>query len=145
MAESLQFTQIYRSREVDQSYITSVWTTLIAIAHGLWLMIRIRPEVVLFFLWSIPISSFYGLWLMTRIRPLFMFQQGVKMWWKIYIFFFKKIRRAWLVIGSYVPERSHTCMTWEAWLRTTKTWRPRATERSFSGKTFDDRRFAVDD
>ncbi|KAJ0082407.1 hypothetical protein Patl1_10141 [Pistacia atlantica] len=42
-----QFMQIYRSREVGQSYITSVWTTLLAIAHALWLMIRIRPQVVL--------------------------------------------------------------------------------------------------
>nr|GMD09775.1 UDP-N-acetylglucosamine transferase subunit ALG14 homolog [Ipomoea batatas] len=39
--------QIYRSREVGQSYVTSVATTLIAIAHGLWLMIKIRPEVIL--------------------------------------------------------------------------------------------------
>ncbi|XP_019151749.1 PREDICTED: UDP-N-acetylglucosamine transferase subunit ALG14 homolog isoform X5 [Ipomoea nil] len=42
-----QFMQIYRSREVGQSYITSIATTLIAIAHGLWLMIKIRPEVIL--------------------------------------------------------------------------------------------------
>lgn len=39
--------KIYRSREVGQSYITSVWTTLIAMVHALWLMIKIRPEVVL--------------------------------------------------------------------------------------------------
>ncbi|XP_019057433.1 PREDICTED: UDP-N-acetylglucosamine transferase subunit ALG14 homolog [Tarenaya hassleriana] len=44
---SSQFMQIYRSREVGQSYVTSVWTTLVAIVHALWLMIRIRPEVVL--------------------------------------------------------------------------------------------------
>ncbi|KAJ0082402.1 hypothetical protein Patl1_10144 [Pistacia atlantica] len=44
---SAQFMQIYRSREVGQSYISSVWTTLLAIAHALWLMIRIRPQVVL--------------------------------------------------------------------------------------------------
>ncbi|KAL2346350.1 hypothetical protein Fmac_000350 [Flemingia macrophylla] len=42
-----QFMKIYRSREVGQSYITSVWTTLIAIVHALWLMIKIRPEVIL--------------------------------------------------------------------------------------------------
>ena len=47
VVEASQFMQIYRSREVGQSYITSVWTTLLAIAHGLWLMIKIRPEVVL--------------------------------------------------------------------------------------------------
>ncbi|XP_021719596.1 UDP-N-acetylglucosamine transferase subunit ALG14-like isoform X1 [Chenopodium quinoa] len=42
-----QYMQIYRSREVGQSYITSVGTTLIAIAHALWLMIKIRPQVIL--------------------------------------------------------------------------------------------------
>ncbi|CAK7350258.1 unnamed protein product [Dovyalis caffra] len=44
---SVQFLQIYRSREVGQSYITSVGTTLLAMVHALWLMIRIRPQVVL--------------------------------------------------------------------------------------------------
>lgn len=47
VVETSQFMQIYRSREVGQSYITSVWTTLVALAHGLWLMIKIRPEVIL--------------------------------------------------------------------------------------------------
>ncbi|PON74031.1 Oligosaccharide biosynthesis protein Alg14-like [Trema orientale] len=47
VVETSQFMQIYRSREVGQSYITSVWTTLLALAHGLWLMIKIRPEVIL--------------------------------------------------------------------------------------------------
>ncbi|KAM1108031.1 hypothetical protein EV1_004682 [Malus domestica] len=42
-----QFMQIYRSREVGQSFFTSVLTTLIALAHGLWLMFRIRPQVIL--------------------------------------------------------------------------------------------------
>ncbi|KAJ0027976.1 hypothetical protein Pint_35556 [Pistacia integerrima] len=41
---SARFMHIYRSREVGRSYITSVWTTLLAIAHALWLMIRIRPQ-----------------------------------------------------------------------------------------------------
>ena len=44
--DSLRFSQIYRSREVGQSYVTSVWTTIVAIVHALWLMIRIRPHVV---------------------------------------------------------------------------------------------------
>ncbi|KAB2012416.1 hypothetical protein ES319_D09G089000v1 [Gossypium barbadense] len=44
---SAEFMQIYRSREVGQSYVTSVWTTLVAMAHALWLMIKIRPQVVL--------------------------------------------------------------------------------------------------
>ncbi|CAH9110323.1 unnamed protein product [Cuscuta europaea] len=47
VAGTAHFMQIYRSREVGQSYITSVGTTLIAIAHGLWLLIKIRPEVIL--------------------------------------------------------------------------------------------------
>ncbi|KAJ8531514.1 hypothetical protein K7X08_026948 [Anisodus acutangulus] len=42
-----EFLQIYRSREVGQSYITSVGTTLVAVAHALWLMIKIRPQVIL--------------------------------------------------------------------------------------------------
>lgn len=47
VVENAQFMQIYRSREVGQSYLTSVGTTLIAIAHALWLMIKIRPEVII--------------------------------------------------------------------------------------------------
>ncbi|KAK0573011.1 hypothetical protein LWI29_007529 [Acer saccharum] len=53
---SAQFTQIYRSREVGQSYVTSVWTTLLATAHALWLMITIRPQVIMGIRWS---SIFY--------------------------------------------------------------------------------------
>lgn len=44
---SAHYMQIYRSREVGQSYVTSVGTTLIAIAHAFWLMIKIRPHVIL--------------------------------------------------------------------------------------------------
>jgi len=64
--------QIYRSREVGQSYVTSVWTTIVAILHALWLMIRIRPQVVWFFLsecfsdflWGFFIKPFEsGYWL----------------------------------------------------------------------------------
>lgn len=46
-ADTAKFLQIYRSREVGQSYITSVVTTLIATAHALWLMIKLRPQVIL--------------------------------------------------------------------------------------------------
>ncbi|XP_074290016.1 uncharacterized protein LOC141616777 isoform X2 [Silene latifolia] len=49
-----QYMQIYRSREVGQSYITSVLTTLIAIVHAVWLMIKIRPQVYLQFLCNGP-------------------------------------------------------------------------------------------
>ncbi|KAD4586197.1 hypothetical protein E3N88_23798 [Mikania micrantha] len=45
--ECTKFMQIYRSREVGQSYITSVWTTLLALCHALWLMVKIRPQVIL--------------------------------------------------------------------------------------------------
>jgi beta-1,4-N-acetylglucosaminyltransferase len=45
-AENAHFMQIYRSREVGQSYITSIATTLLATLHAMWLVIRIRPQVV---------------------------------------------------------------------------------------------------
>ncbi|KAI3508734.1 hypothetical protein L1887_23747 [Cichorium endivia] len=46
-AKSSKFMQIYRSREVGQSYITSIGTTLFALCHALWLMFKIRPQVIL--------------------------------------------------------------------------------------------------
>lgn len=46
--EVAQFMKIYRSREVGQSYLTSVGTTLVAIVHALWLVFKIKPQVVLF-------------------------------------------------------------------------------------------------
>lgn len=45
--DKAKYMQIYRSREVGQSYITSVGTTLVATAHALWLTIKIRPQVIL--------------------------------------------------------------------------------------------------
>jgi len=45
--KTTQFMQIYRSREVGQSYITSIGTTFIALAHAQCLMIKIRPQVIL--------------------------------------------------------------------------------------------------
>lgn len=45
--EDSQFMQIYRSREVGQSYVTSVWTTLIAMAHAVWLTLKLRPQVII--------------------------------------------------------------------------------------------------
>ncbi|PWA77225.1 hypothetical protein CTI12_AA201660 [Artemisia annua] len=45
--KATEFLQTYRSREVGQSYITSVGTTLFALGHALWLMIKIRPRVIL--------------------------------------------------------------------------------------------------
>jgi beta-1,4-N-acetylglucosaminyltransferase len=43
-----KFYQVYRSREVGQSYFTSVVTTLLAMMHALWLVAHIRPDVVIF-------------------------------------------------------------------------------------------------
>lgn len=45
--ELAYFEQIYRSREVGQSYITSIYTTMLAIVHALWLMLKFRPEVII--------------------------------------------------------------------------------------------------
>ncbi|XP_066359956.1 uncharacterized protein [Miscanthus floridulus] len=45
-AENAHFMQIYHSREVGQSYITSIATTLLATLHAMWLVIRIRPQVI---------------------------------------------------------------------------------------------------
>ncbi|KAK1293730.1 hypothetical protein QJS10_CPB17g01691 [Acorus calamus] len=45
--EVAEFHHVYRSREVGQSYITSVGTTLFAIGHALWLIFQIRPEVII--------------------------------------------------------------------------------------------------
>ncbi|CAH1446377.1 unnamed protein product [Lactuca virosa] len=47
VSDSTKFMQIYRSREVGQSYITSIGTTLFALCHALWLMLKIRPQVIL--------------------------------------------------------------------------------------------------
>ncbi|KAL6642230.1 hypothetical protein ACP70R_020411 [Stipagrostis hirtigluma subsp. patula] len=44
--ENAHFMQIYRSREVGQSYITSIATTLVATLHAMWVVIRIRPQVI---------------------------------------------------------------------------------------------------
>ncbi|KAI4386069.1 hypothetical protein MLD38_004039 [Melastoma candidum] len=45
--DSAKYMQIYRSREVGQSYVTSVGTTLYAITHALLLMIQLRPQVII--------------------------------------------------------------------------------------------------
>lgn len=60
-----QFMQIYRSREVGQSYFTSVWTTVIATLHALWLMIKIRPQVV--FIFSINLQIIRPLLLLENL------------------------------------------------------------------------------
>ncbi|WOG85020.1 hypothetical protein DCAR_0104206 [Daucus carota subsp. sativus] len=45
--KTAEFMQIYRSREVGQSYVTSIGTTIYAVAHALLLMMKIKPEVIL--------------------------------------------------------------------------------------------------
>ncbi|ERN11303.1 UDP-N-acetylglucosamine transferase subunit ALG14 homolog isoform X1 [Amborella trichopoda] len=47
MVEAAQFMQIYRSREVGQSYFTSIGTTIFAMLHALWMTFIIRPDMVL--------------------------------------------------------------------------------------------------
>ncbi|MCO5591023.1 hypothetical protein L7F22_044999 [Adiantum nelumboides] len=42
---NVRYIQIYRSREVGQSYITSILTTIIATFHGLWLVFSVRPDI----------------------------------------------------------------------------------------------------
>lgn len=42
-----QYSKIYRSREVGQSYVTSVFTTLWAFAHSVVQVLRIQPDVIL--------------------------------------------------------------------------------------------------
>eukprot|EP00271_Cylindrocystis_brebissonii_P013291 TRINITY_DN33011_c0_g1_i1.p1 TRINITY_DN33011_c0_g1~~TRINITY_DN33011_c0_g1_i1.p1 ORF type:complete len:232 (-),score=16.67 TRINITY_DN33011_c0_g1_i1:95-790(-) len=46
-APGTRYLQIYRSREVGQSYVTSVGTTLLATAHAFGLVFAIRPELIL--------------------------------------------------------------------------------------------------
>jgi len=45
MLQGSKYMQIYRSREVGQSYLTSIGTTLVAMVHALWLIFKIRPDV----------------------------------------------------------------------------------------------------
>ena len=43
---NLHVAKVYRSREVKQSYITSIATTLIALFHSVYLVGKIRPDIV---------------------------------------------------------------------------------------------------
>ena len=43
---NLRVDRVYRSREVKQSYFTSIFTTLIALAHSVYLVASIRPDIV---------------------------------------------------------------------------------------------------
>ncbi|KAH7442457.1 hypothetical protein KP509_03G089800 [Ceratopteris richardii] len=46
LTDAVQYLQIYRSREVGQSYITSILTTIVATFHSLWIVFRLRPDIV---------------------------------------------------------------------------------------------------
>ncbi|KAJ4776716.1 UDP-N-acetylglucosamine transferase subunit ALG14 [Rhynchospora pubera] len=50
-----QFMQIYRSREVGQSYITSIGTTIVAIIHAMWIVLKLRPQVIIGWRWCTTI------------------------------------------------------------------------------------------
>ena len=43
---NLTITKLFRSREVKQSYFTSVFTTLMGLVHSLLLVLQIRPDIV---------------------------------------------------------------------------------------------------
>jgi beta-1,4-N-acetylglucosaminyltransferase len=43
---NIQICYLYRSREVKQSYFTSIFTTLIGAAHSMLLIIKTRPDLV---------------------------------------------------------------------------------------------------
>jgi beta-1,4-N-acetylglucosaminyltransferase len=44
--KNLTILRLFRSREVKQSYLTSVFTTLMGLAHSLGLVAKIRPDIV---------------------------------------------------------------------------------------------------
>ena len=44
--ENLKLIKLFRSREVKQSYVTSIGTTLMALAHSLWVIAKHRPDIV---------------------------------------------------------------------------------------------------
>lgn len=44
--KSAHYRSIPRSREVGQSYLTSIWTTLVALGAAVALVFRIRPDLV---------------------------------------------------------------------------------------------------
>lgn len=73
-ADPAKYMQIYRSREVGQSYVTSVWTTLVALAHALYLMISIRPQVV----FQMNLSLFFAFFIVSLFFS-FKFEAGNEM------------------------------------------------------------------
>lgn len=48
---NLRIERLFRSREVKQSYLTSIGTTIVALLHSVWLVIKCRPDIVRESLW----------------------------------------------------------------------------------------------
>jgi len=46
-ADDVVWHEIYRSREVKQSWFTTVFTTLISLLHSLVLVLKIRPQLII--------------------------------------------------------------------------------------------------
>jgi beta-1,4-N-acetylglucosaminyltransferase len=45
---NMEIIYLYRSREVKQSYFTSIFTTLIGLVHACFIVVRTRPDIVSF-------------------------------------------------------------------------------------------------
>ena len=45
---NLRIEHLFRSREVKQSYVTSIGTTLLALVHSVWIVAKCRPDIVSF-------------------------------------------------------------------------------------------------
>lgn len=59
----VQFLKIYRSRNVGQSYITSVFTTILSLIHSFYILITTRPNLVNYLminLFIFPIQFFFN-------------------------------------------------------------------------------------
>jgi hypothetical protein len=44
--KDVRIVKLFRSREVKQSYLTSIGTTVIALLHSLWVVTKLRPDIV---------------------------------------------------------------------------------------------------
>lgn len=40
------YLSVYRSREVGQSYLSSIWTTILALLHSVALVAQVQPDIV---------------------------------------------------------------------------------------------------
>ncbi|TNV75949.1 hypothetical protein FGO68_gene4326 [Halteria grandinella] len=44
--KDVQIIKLFRSREVKQSYLTSILTTIVALLHSAWVVAKLRPDIV---------------------------------------------------------------------------------------------------